>query len=366
MTSLAATIAADIKCQQPLVSQLKTGSMSADHMAKTSVNCTSIATKPQDKSCGQQMKTINNRVATTAAAVVVNDSANDTITGPTFKANGNTNGPKTSGHQLLMRPPREPIVIKEFNELIQCSICEGYLIDATTVIECLHSFCKTCIISHLDSNTPKSRFCPRCDQQIHKTKPKLNIRSDPTLQDIVYKLVPGLYKNEMTRRKEFYSHESQSAVGLSNEEKGEMSGERLIFTPEDDISLSIEYFPQYISHSLQPFSMNLSNGALNCVKGLDIVASNGSADTAANKATGSGCGSGDAATAGTTAAADDDDSQRRYLQCKGGMRVVHLKKWLRKKYDLNDHIDVEILYKHDPLIDDYTMIDLAYIYSWRR
>ncbi|CAM6031369.1 unnamed protein product, partial [Sphagnum compactum] len=192
--------------------------------------------------------------------------------------------------------------------------------------------CKTCIINHLESNTPKSRFCPRCDLQIHKTKPKLNIRSDPTLQDIVYKLVPGLYKNEMNRRKEFYSKEPENAIGLSNEERGEMSGERLIFTPEDSICLSIEYFPQVISYSLLPFSKCLSNGALNCETSND----------------------------------NNNNNQRRYLRCEGGMRVLHLKKWLKLKYDVKDDNIIEIMYKHDPLFDDYTMMDLAYIYSWRR
>lgn len=31
-------------------------------------------------------------------------------------------------------------------------------------------------------------------------------RSDKTLQDIVYKLVPGLHAEEMHRRKKFYKH----------------------------------------------------------------------------------------------------------------------------------------------------------------
>lgn len=122
------------------------------------------------------------------------------------------------------------------------------------------------------------------------------------------------------------------AVGLSSEERGEMSGERLFFTPDDIISLSIEYFPQVISYSLLPFSKCLGNGALNSI----------------------------------TESPNDDVNQRRYLRCQGGMRVFHLKKWLRLKYDVKENNDIEIMYKHDPLCDEYTMMDLAYIYSWRR
>lgn len=54
------------------------------------------------------------------------------------------------------------------------------------------SVCKTCIVRYLET----SKYCPICDVQVHKTKPLQNIRSDQTLQDIVYKLVPGLFQSE--------------------------------------------------------------------------------------------------------------------------------------------------------------------------
>ena len=62
----------------------------------------------------------------------------------------------------------------------------------------------------------------------------------------------------------------------------------------------------------------------------------------------------------------DNHYQRRYLNCEGGMKVHHLKKWIKLKYDLKTDHEIEILYKQDSLSDDYTMMDLAYIYSWRR
>lgn len=54
------------------------------------------------------------------------------------------------------------------------------------------SVCKSCIVRYLETN----KYCPICDVQVHKTKPLLNIRQDQTLQDIVYKLVPGLYQSK--------------------------------------------------------------------------------------------------------------------------------------------------------------------------
>lgn len=53
--------------------------------------------------------------------------------------------------------------------------------------------CRSCIVQYLQS----SKFCPICDVLVHKTKPLLNIRPDRILQDLVYKLVPGLYQSEL-------------------------------------------------------------------------------------------------------------------------------------------------------------------------
>ncbi len=91
--------------------------------------------------------------------------------------------------------------LRELNEMITCKICQGYLVsqdrltldnqffltltlsqvDATTVTECLHTFCKSCIVKHLeDSNT-----CPECDDVIHQSHPLDYIAYDRTLQDLV-------------------------------------------------------------------------------------------------------------------------------------------------------------------------------------
>ncbi|KAL5269807.1 hypothetical protein ACHWQZ_G003320 [Mnemiopsis leidyi] len=89
--------------------------------------------------------------------------------------------------------------LKDLNENITCSICFGYLIDATTVIECLCTFCKTCIVKHLDEHNT----CPKCNEVIHQSHPKEHIRFDRTLQSIVYKVVPGLQKKVEQLRAEY-------------------------------------------------------------------------------------------------------------------------------------------------------------------
>lgn len=53
--------------------------------------------------------------------------------------------------------------------------------------------CRSCIVKYLENN----KYCPICEVQVHKSKPLLNIRPDYTLQDIVYKLVPGCYQSKI-------------------------------------------------------------------------------------------------------------------------------------------------------------------------
>ncbi|XP_051506373.1 polycomb group RING finger protein 1-like isoform X5 [Myxocyprinus asiaticus] len=92
------------------------------------------------------------------------------------------------------------IKIKDLNEHIVCYLCAGYFIDATTITECLHTFCKSCIVKYLQT----SKYCPMCNIKIHETQPLLNLKLDRVMQDIVFKLVPGLQESEDKRIKEFY------------------------------------------------------------------------------------------------------------------------------------------------------------------
>uniref|UniRef100_A0A7N8XG77 Bmi1 polycomb ring finger oncogene 1a n=1 Tax=Mastacembelus armatus TaxID=205130 RepID=A0A7N8XG77_9TELE len=204
------------------------------------------------------------------------------------------------------------IKITELNPHLMCVLCGGYFIDATTIIECLHSFCKMCIVRYLET----SKYCPICDVQVHKTKPLLNIRSDKTLQDIVYKLVPGLFKNEMKRRRDFYAEHPVDASNGSNEDRGEVADEdKRIITDDEIISLSIEFFDQIKKKK----SINKK-----------------------------------------------EPSKIMYLQCPAAMTVMHLRKFLRSKMDIPNAYQVEVMYEDEPLKDYYTLMDIAYIYTWRR
>ncbi|KAL1461542.1 hypothetical protein WDU94_013427 [Cyamophila willieti] len=101
---------------------------------------------------------------------------------------------------MLDKGDKKKIKVKTLNSILTCKICKGYLIDATTVTECLHTFCKSCLVQHLD----EKNTCPSCNIIIHQSHPLQYISFDRTMQDLVYKLVPNLQANEMKREREFY------------------------------------------------------------------------------------------------------------------------------------------------------------------
>lgn len=93
--------------------------------------------------------------------------------------------------------PKTAIKLSELNQFISCSICKGYLIDATTLNDCLHSFCKSCIVKYIKND---HNDCPECNKVINESRPLDYIIHDRNKQDIVYKLVPQLYISELNKR----------------------------------------------------------------------------------------------------------------------------------------------------------------------
>nr|CAI5818142.1 unnamed protein product [Callosobruchus analis] len=190
------------------------------------------------------------------------------------------------------------IPLINLNSHITCKLCNGYFVDATTIIECLHSFCRSCIVKYLEKN----RYCPVCDVLVHKTKPLLNIRPDKTIQDMVYKLVPRLFQNEMQRRREFYENRPESKP--STLEQCSEAAYQYLLTPEETVCLTLVYH--------------------------------------------------------------ESGGKPRYLRCPAAVTVKHLKKLIRAKYDLTENHRVDVLYNQDCLSPKLTLMDITYIYLWKR
>lgn len=207
------------------------------------------------------------------------------------------------------------ITLKDLNPHVICVLCRGYFIDPATMVECLHSFCKTCIVEHIKLN----KHCPICDTQINKTKPYLSMRLDKALQNIVYKLVPGLHTEEMERRKKFQEKNEPTKVPKEELEKH-------FFFCNDKISMSLEYYDT------------------------DQKSKNNN-DVSDNK----------------METNSDKNPNKRFLACPGTVKIQHLMKFITMKYGLNsDNFVVDVIYKGDIIPQDYTLIDVAYYYKWEK
>ncbi|CAD6194162.1 unnamed protein product [Caenorhabditis auriculariae] len=105
--------------------------------------------------------------------------------------------------------------LKRMADVVVCSLCEGYLVDATTVIDCLHSFCKSCLLKYFDDD---ETTCPTCGILIHQSHPAQYVSFDRTMQDVIHKIVPGLMLDEQKNR-QAYLHSQRKAAGRNVEEE---------------------------------------------------------------------------------------------------------------------------------------------------
>ena len=65
---------------------------------------------------------------------------------------------------------------------LSCNICKGLLVSATTITNCLHSFCKSCLVKKMLNKDRALYHCPTCGSSIGGFK---GIREDCQLQQIV-------------------------------------------------------------------------------------------------------------------------------------------------------------------------------------
>ncbi|XP_050424515.1 uncharacterized protein LOC126835761 isoform X2 [Adelges cooleyi] len=218
--------------------------------------------------------------------------------------------------------PKGRVKLTDVNPHLVCVLCHGYFVDATSIVECLHSFCRSCIVLHLD----KKSYCPICQEQIQNSKA---LKPDKALQDIVYKLVPGLFHSEMKRRQEFYQKHPHRDMHLHPEYRG-VTVDRIVYTADETISLSLEYYDKECE---QEMWKNVTDD-----KGFQYM----------------------------TEKQQRCVVRKRYLRCPAAVRMSHLKKFIRMKYNLKPSDLVELLYRRESLPEEYSLMDIAYIYTWNR
>ena len=131
---------------------------------------------------------------------------------------------------------------------LTCQLCNGYYRDAHTIVDCLHTFCRSCLILYFDKQkrtglTPyekkrgytKTMSCPTCQLEIgpHPFKALTSISTiqilpDRTLQEVVDKLFPRFKAKEVEEEKKFYNERNiqlkaeyqQQQLGADNDVDG--------------------------------------------------------------------------------------------------------------------------------------------------
>lgn len=218
------------------------------------------------------------------------------------------------------------IKLWDINAHITCRLCEGYLIDATTVTECLHTFCRSCLVKYLEENNT----CPTCRIVIHQSHPLQYIGHDRTMQDIVYKLVPGLQEAEIKKQRDFYHK-------LGMEVPGDIKGDLFnMKTPldqrngdaksEDTNKVAGEEKPEE-EHDYHRSDEQVSI-CLECnsskLRGL----------------------------------------KRKWIRCSAQATVLHLKKFIAKKLNLTSFNELDILCNEEILGKDHTL-KFVVVTRWR-
>ncbi|GAB5571036.1 polycomb group RING finger protein 3 isoform X1 [Mirounga angustirostris] len=220
------------------------------------------------------------------------------------------------------------IKLWDINAHITCRLCSGYLIDATTVTECLHTFCRSCLVKYLEENNT----CPTCRIVIHQSHPLQYIGHDRTMQDIVYKLVPGLQEAEMRKQREFYHK-------LGMEVPGDIKGETCSAKQHLD--------PHRNGETKADDSSNKEAAEEKQEEDNDYHRSDEQVSICLE------CNS-----------SKLRGLKRKWIRCSAQATVLHLKKFIAKKLNLSSFNELDILCNEEILGKDHTL-KFVVVTRWR-
>ncbi|CAL8258966.1 unnamed protein product, partial [Lota lota] len=218
-------------------------------------------------------------------------------------------------------------LVREFNHFITCFLCGGYLIKPATVTECLHTFCKSCIVQHFEENND----CPTCGVQVHETNPLEMLRLDNTLEEIIFKLVPGLREKEEEEEATFWK-KNQTPEGDS------LTYPRRVYTQgcagrgddDDDEDVNHRGGDEDYHRSDPQIAI-----CLDCLHGNGQAAENTVADL-----------------------------MKRFIRCSSRVTVGTIKKFLSLKLKLPSSYELDVLCNGEIMGRDHTL-EFIYMTRWR-
>ncbi|KAF8721868.1 hypothetical protein HU200_022812 [Digitaria exilis] len=120
--------------------------------------------------------------------------------------------------------PRGLVMVKRdlLARCMTCPLCRRLLRDATTISECLHTFCRKCIYQKF--NDEEVECCPVCKIDLGCT-PTEKLRADHSLQDVRSKLFPF-------KRKKIKAEEVPSPTSLPTKRKERSISSLVVNTPK--------------------------------------------------------------------------------------------------------------------------------------
>ncbi|KAJ7324157.1 hypothetical protein JRQ81_017177 [Phrynocephalus forsythii] len=179
--------------------------------------------------------------------------------------------------------------------------------------------CKSCIVQHFED----SNDCPRCGNQVHETNPLEMLRLDNTLEEIIFKLVPGLREKELLREAEFWKKNKPQENGDEENPKSE--------NPKDDDDDGDGNQEDKDYHRSDP----------QIAICLDCLRNNGQ--------------SGDNVVKGL---------MKKFIRCSTRVTVGTIKKFLSLKLKLPSSYELDVLCNGEIMGKDHTM-EFIYMTRWR-
>jgi Zinc finger, C3HC4 type (RING finger) len=109
--------------------------------------------------------------------------------------------------------PLPPARLVDINQHIKCTLCGGYLREAYTIVQCMHTFCKSCLLLNLQ-DIQGTQTCPHegCTTEVMcrnlgTTFKIKGILADSTMQSLTDKCVPDVVEEDKRLEELFYAQQ---------------------------------------------------------------------------------------------------------------------------------------------------------------
>eukprot|EP01069_Polyplicarium_translucidae_P004878 Polyplicarium_translucidae@DN2677_c0_g1_i3.p2 len=129
-------------------------------------------------------------------------------------------------------------------DLLTCYVCGGFFHSATTVKECLHTFCHRCVHSHFMRAIAvgASPRCPRCDEDMPAQFYNA-VQPDIRIQNLVDKLFPEFQKQETAARDKVAKLLNPKEAGHEDSRDGDAAP-----LPGSEHPMAVDATLEFLSH----------------------------------------------------------------------------------------------------------------------